>query len=106
MPHNKPALTLETCPPLRLGEDTLDRIVALEAPNDDMLSAYLDVEPSEMQREGFEAAFLDLWKPLRGGTEGHRPGRAARRRDRPGPSTNACSAKSQCGPCASQRGVE
>jgi peptide subunit release factor 1 (eRF1) len=70
MPHNKPALTLETHPALRFGLDTLDRIVPLEAPNDGVLSVYLGVEPGETQREGFAAALLDLWKPLRAELKG------------------------------------
>jgi len=65
MPHNDPAISLETYPALRFQADTLDRVMRLEAPDDGVLSAYLDVEPSEMQREGFAAALLDLWKPLR-----------------------------------------
>jgi peptide subunit release factor 1 (eRF1) len=65
MPHNKPALTIETCPPVRFGPDTLDQIGSLQAPDDGLLSVYLNVEPSEAQREGFEATLLDLWKPLR-----------------------------------------
>jgi len=65
MPHNKPALTIETHPAQRFGRDTLDRVAMLVAAADGVLSAYLDVEPSETQREGFEAALLDLWKPLR-----------------------------------------
>lgn len=43
----------------------MDRIVPIEEPQDGVLSVYLDVEPAETQREGFEAALLDLWKPLR-----------------------------------------
>lgn len=69
MPHNKAVLSLETNPPQTFGADTLDRVVLLEAPIDGVLSAYLDVEPSETQREGFEAALLDLWKPLREATK-------------------------------------
>jgi hypothetical protein len=65
MPHNDGAISLETYPALRFQPDTLDRVMRLEAPADGVLSVYLDVEPSEMQREGFEAALLDLWKPLR-----------------------------------------
>jgi peptide subunit release factor 1 (eRF1) len=67
MPHNEPALTIETRPPASFGPDTLDRLMALDAPDDGLLSVYLDVEPSETQREGFQAALLDLWKPLRAG---------------------------------------
>ena len=70
MPHNKPALSLETNPVQRFDPETLDRIALLESPRDGVLSAYLDVEPSETQREGFEAALLDLWKPLRAELEG------------------------------------
>jgi len=65
MPHNEPALSLETYPAQTFGAATLDRVVQLEAASDGVLSAYLDIEPSETQREGFEAALLDLWKPLR-----------------------------------------
>ena len=65
MPHNDGAISLETHPALRFQSDTLDRVMRLEAPADGVLSVYLDVDPSEMQREGFEAALLDLWKPLR-----------------------------------------
>ena len=70
MPHSHSALSLETNPAERFGVDTLDRIALLESPSDGVLSAYLDVEPSETQREGFEAALLDLWKPLRAELEG------------------------------------
>lgn len=65
MPHNDGALTLTTYPALRFEADTLDRIARLEAPSDGVLSVYLDVDPAKTQREGFEAALLDLWKPLR-----------------------------------------
>jgi len=65
MPHNDGALSLAAYPALAFTPDTLDRVARLEAPSDGVLSVYLDVDPSEMQREGFEAALLDLWKPLR-----------------------------------------
>lgn len=65
MPHNDGALSLETYPALKFQADTLDRIVRLEAPSDGVLSVYLDIDPAKTQREGFEAALLDLWKPLR-----------------------------------------
>jgi len=65
MPHDDGALTLSTYPALRFEAETLDRIARLEAPSEGVLSAYLDVEPAKAQREGFEAALLDLWKPLR-----------------------------------------
>jgi peptide chain release factor subunit 1 len=67
MPHNEPSLTVETRPTVEFTQDLLNRIASLEAPEDGLLSVYLDVEPSETQREGFEAALLDLWKPLRAG---------------------------------------
>lgn len=31
---------------------------------DGVLSVYLDIDPATMQREGYEAALMDLWKPL------------------------------------------
>ncbi len=65
MPHNDGGvISLDTYPALTFQPDTLDRVTRLEA-RDGVLSVYLDVEPSEMQREGFEAALLDLWKPVR-----------------------------------------
>jgi hypothetical protein len=70
VPHNDAALSLETNPAERFRVDTLDRITLLESPRDGVLSAYLDIDPSETQREGFEAALLDLWKPLRAELEG------------------------------------
>ncbi len=33
---------------------------------DGVLSVYLDIEPATAQREGYEAALMDLWKPLFG----------------------------------------
>lgn len=65
MPGSDSALSLETNPALRFQPDTLDRIALLEAPSDGVLSVYVDVDPAQTQREGFEAALLDLWKPLR-----------------------------------------
>jgi hypothetical protein len=60
----------ETHPALRFDADTLDRIMRVHEPEAGVLSVYLDVEPSQMQREGFEAALLDLWKPLRSQVQG------------------------------------
>ena len=65
MPHNAPALTLETRPAQPFGAATLDDIMRLEATADGVLSVYLDVDPDTTQREGFEAALLDLWKAPR-----------------------------------------
>lgn len=47
------------------GPGTLDEILKLSTFTDGVLSVYLDIDPAEAQREGFEAALLDLWKPLR-----------------------------------------
>lgn len=58
-------LTLENYPALALDADTIDRVLDLRAPEDGVLSVYLDVNPAHMEREGFEATLLDLWKPLR-----------------------------------------
>jgi peptide subunit release factor 1 (eRF1) len=60
----------EQRPALRFGAGTLDRVMSLQAPEDGVLSVYLNVEPSEMQREGYEATLLDLWKPLRSRVRG------------------------------------
>ena len=70
MPHNDGAISLESYPALRFQPDTLDRVTRIEAPSEGVLSVYLDVDPSEMQREGFEASLLDLWKPLRAEMKG------------------------------------
>jgi peptide subunit release factor 1 (eRF1) len=55
---------------LRFGSATLDSVMSLKAPEDGVLSVYLNIEPSEMQREGYEATLLDLWKPLRSRVRG------------------------------------
>jgi peptide subunit release factor 1 (eRF1) len=60
-------VTLERYPALSFSSDTFDRVASLRAPEAGLLSAYLNVEPAQTQREGFEAALLDLWKPLRAG---------------------------------------
>ena len=57
-------------PASRFGSATLDRVMALRAPEHGVLSVYLNIEPSEMQREGYEATLLDLWKPLRSRVRG------------------------------------
>ncbi|HWQ27637.1 MAG TPA: Vms1/Ankzf1 family peptidyl-tRNA hydrolase [Dehalococcoidia bacterium] len=58
-------LTLANYPALALDAEAIDRALDLHAPEDGVLSVYLNVEPAHMEREGFEAALLDLWKPLR-----------------------------------------
>jgi peptide subunit release factor 1 (eRF1) len=70
MPQNEGAISLESYPALRFQPDTLDRLTRMEAPSEGVLSVYLDVDPSQMQREGFEASLLDLWKPLRAEMKG------------------------------------
>lgn len=70
MPHNDSAISLESYPALMFQPDTLDRVTRIEAPSDGVLSVYLDVDPSEMQRGGFKASLLDLWKPLRAEMKG------------------------------------
>ena len=65
MPHGDYALTTETHPAQRLTAETVARVMKFDGAGDGVLSVYLDIEPAETQREGFEAALLDLWKPLR-----------------------------------------
>jgi len=70
MPHNKPALTADTRPALRFAPDVFDQIMRLGIGAEGVLSVYLDIEPEKAQREGFEAALLDLWKPVRAAIKG------------------------------------
>jgi peptide subunit release factor 1 (eRF1) len=70
MPHNAPAVTLEQYPARHFSSDVLDRVVSLASPDEGILSVYLDVDRAAAQREGFEAALLDLWKPLRASLRG------------------------------------
>jgi peptide subunit release factor 1 (eRF1) len=57
-------------PVLPFGSAALDRVMSLKASEHGVLSVYLCIEPSEMQREGYEATLLDLWKPLRSRVRG------------------------------------
>ena len=70
MPHNKPALTVDTRPALRFEPDVFDQVMRLGVAAEGVLSVYLDIEPEKAQREGFEATLLDLWKPVRAGMKG------------------------------------
>lgn len=65
MAHNKSEISIERYPAVPFAQDTLERIRRLRGDGDGVLSVYLNIEPSQAQREGFEAALLDLWKPLR-----------------------------------------
>lgn len=44
--------------------ETLVHDLAGHRTEDGVLSVYLDIEPATAQREGYEAALMDLWKPL------------------------------------------
>jgi len=65
MPRSDTALTTETHPAQRLNTETVAQVMDLGASSDGVLSVYIDIDPAQAQREGFEAAALDLWKPLR-----------------------------------------
>lgn len=58
-------LTLANYPAVRLDPDAIDRVLEVRSHEHGVLSVYLNVEPAHMEREGFEATLLDLWKPLR-----------------------------------------
>lgn len=44
-------------------DSTLRQLIAYHS-GEGVLSVYLDVDPAEATREGYEAALIDLWKPL------------------------------------------
>jgi len=44
--------------------ETLVHDLASHPTADGVLSVYLDIDPTTTQREGYEAALMDLWKPL------------------------------------------
>jgi len=44
--------------------ETLVHDLAGHRTEDGVLSVYLDIDPATAQREGYEAALMDLWKPL------------------------------------------
>lgn len=64
------SITQERYPAAHYSPEILDRLIAEQFGADGVLSVFLDIDPSQAQREGFEAALLNLWKPLRAAMKG------------------------------------
>jgi peptide subunit release factor 1 (eRF1) len=70
MPPKSSSITQGRYPAADYAPEILDRLVAGQFGADGVLSVFLDIDPSQAQREGYEAALLDLWKPLREAMKG------------------------------------
>jgi len=70
MPPKSSSITQERYPAIGYSPEILDWLVTEQFGADGVLSVFLDIDPSQAQREGYEAALLDLWKPLREAMKG------------------------------------